>query len=63
MIMEMWIARDNTTSYEQLFGYYEKPEKIDNCFYGNTCCTFKKDLFPEITFENSPIKVKIAMNK
>ena len=59
----MWIARDNTTRYEQLFGYYEKPEKIDNCFYGNTCCTFNENLFPEITFENSPIKVKIVINK
>ncbi len=61
--MKLWIARDNNTKHEQLFGYYDKPRKINNYFLGNTCCTFNKELFPEVTFNNSPIKVELVIKK
>ena len=61
--MEIWIARDNSTKYEQLFGYYDKPYKEENYFVGNVCITFNKELFPEVTFENSPMKIELKLIK
>ena len=61
--MKLWIARDNTTHHDQLFLYYEKPRKVDSVFTGFTCGTLKKELFPEITFENSPQEIELKLKK
>ena len=61
--MKIWIARDNNTRYSQLFGYYDKPIKENDYFVGNDCCQFNKELFPEVTFENSPMEVELKLIK
>lgn len=61
--MKLWIARDNNTKYEQLFGYYDNPHKEEDCFVGHVCAVFNKDLFPEVTFENSPKEVELVIKK
>ena len=59
--MEFWIARD---SYG-LWLFLRKPTKYlsngDKCFNkdGNTRYLIDSQLFPEITFENSPKKIKL----
>lgn len=61
--MELWIARD-TCGYSHL--YVEKPIKKDGYFkkQPNTMgFTISCNLFPEVTFENSPQKVKIELIK
>lgn len=32
---------------------------IEKCFVGHVCAVFNKDLFPEVTFENSPKEVEL----
>jgi hypothetical protein len=59
--MKIWIARDNNTRYKQLFGYYNKPIKMDDWFVGDVCCEFNRELFPEVTFENSPMEVELKL--
>lgn len=58
----MWIARDKN---KQLFVFTEKPVRDEyySTFYGDECLELNKDEFPEITWENSPIKIETISNK
>lgn len=60
--MELWIARDNDG---ELFLYQNKPTKGDYrfvCGYAyDDYIELDRDKFPEVTFENSPQKVKIEL--
>ena len=58
----MWIARDKDG---KLYFYNLKPDRIDNYFR----CSFagmlriNPDLFPEVTWENSPVEVELKLTK
>ena len=61
--MELWIARDDD-GYSQL--YVEKPikrngyfEYVPNTRWFTICC----NLFPEVTFENSPQQFELQLVK
>lgn len=59
--MTLWIARDKC-GYSQL--YVEKPIKMDGYFehIPNTrWFTISCNLFPEVTFENSPQEVELTL--
>ena len=61
--MELWIARDSD-GYSQL--YVEKPIKKKGYFerVPNTATfTISCLLFPQVTFENSPQKVRLEIVK
>lgn len=61
--MELWIARE---SDGELYAYETKPsyDKIDDNWYGDGKWFYMDILlFPEVTFENSPQKVKIELIK
>lgn len=61
--MKLWIARD-IDGYSQL--YVEKPIKMGGCFkcVPNTgWFTISYNLFPEVTFENSPMEVELKLLK
>ena len=61
--MEIWIARDSD-GYSQL--YVEKPIKKKGYFerVSNTATfTISCLLFPQVTFENSPQKVRLEIVK
>ena len=63
--MKLWIARD---SYG-LWLFDNKPEKV--IINGDKCCKptignryyFVDELFPEITFENSPQQIELTLVK
>ena len=69
--MKLWIARDGDGS-NSLWLYNAKPDKQPSNIY---TCTWKengewgeeyeldKDMFPEITFENSPREVELKLVK
>ena len=64
--MELWIARDLDGT---LWFFKEYPIKVEKLFYPTTDITGRltyyhsipTDMFPEVTFENSPQKVKIEL--
>ena len=59
----MWIARDED---RELFLYSKKPIKFDRCFApknGRGILMIDEQLFPEVTFENSPVEVELKINK
>ena len=64
--MKLWIARDKD---ESLWFFKEYPIKKENLFYPTTDITGKftyyrsmpTDLFPEVTFENSPMLAEIEL--
>ena len=64
--MKLWIARDKD---ESLWFFKEYPIKKENLFYPTTDITGKftyyrsmpTDLFPEVTFENSPVLAEIEL--
>lgn len=66
--MKLWIARDEDGS---LWFFKEYPIKKENLFYPTTDITGKftyyrsmpTDLFPEVTFENSPRMVEFKLVK
>lgn len=69
--MRLWIARDKEGD---LYGYDDKPylveEEVDGSPYPSFFDTkngyiidFLSDLFPEVTFENSPQQVEINLIK
>ena len=63
--MELWIAREIEGA---LFAYTGKPKYDKNCccwdfLDGTHVFELDDDLFPEVTFENSPQKVKIKLIK
>ena len=54
MILKLWIARDRNG---MLYLHSKKPIKDDFEFISNVRCTpLTPSLFPEITFDNSPIE-------
>lgn len=59
--MKFWIARDKTGS---LCMFCEKPKLKDNTIwyhsFGSTML-LKPNLFPEVTFENSPREVELKL--
>ena len=64
--MKLWIARDED---ETLWIFEEYPIKKENMFYPTTDTTGKftyyrsmpEDIFPEVTFENSPREVELKL--
>lgn len=63
--MELWIARDKNG---YLYGYDEIPQKKENYgffiatnVFNNKQYALDSRLFPEVTWENSPRKVKIEL--
>jgi hypothetical protein len=68
--MRLWIARDVCNIHLKLF--YEKPveneggwvvkhlDKLNRMYYGDFI-SINKDLFPEVTFENSPMEVELKL--
>lgn len=62
--MEFWIARDLNSELCLYDG--EEPVRLRTYFRPNprgeaSCFTINGDLFPEVTWENSPRKVKIEL--
>ena len=61
--MKLWIARDDD-GFSQL--YVEKPIKKDGyfkCVPNTRWFTISCNLFPEVTFENSPQEVELKLVK
>ena len=56
--MKMYIARD---ANKELFAYYNKPKKMDQCYVGAQCAILARNLLPEVTFENSPMEVELKL--
>ena len=58
--MKMWIARDFGGG---LYLFPEKPIKLVkyNCWDGEDWYKIDQDLFPEVTFENSPVEVELKL--
>lgn len=59
--MKIWISRDKGDNY--LYLYKEKPYKEGNYFHGKCICYVDEELFPEVTFENSPQQIEINLIK
>lgn len=59
--MKLWIARDHAG----LWAFSEEPDKRDDEFVAATiyCRIYQLDseLFPEVTFENSPQEVELKL--
>jgi hypothetical protein len=59
--MKMWIGR---TLKGNLWLFETKPTKGDVSFvYEGQSMKINPDLYPEVTFENSPIEVELVINK
>ena len=63
MIMKLWIARDkNSCLY-----LFDKPPKLENSYFfpqrGYDSFLLDSELFPEVTFENSPQEVELKLVK
>lgn len=61
--MKLWIARDEDGS---LFMYREKPILYNSRWrngyaHSKHCFVLPENIFPEVTFENSPQEVKIEL--
>lgn len=68
--MKLWIARDVCNINLKLF--FEKPveqegnwvvkhiDKLNRMYYGNSI-SIDNDLFPEVTFDNSPQEVELKL--
>ena len=56
--MKMWIARDQNG---EIYLYPTKPDKYDCIFDAYDWWQIKQDLFPEVTFKNSPVEVEIKL--
>ena len=60
--MKLWIARDQNGD---LFLYPIKPDRyVTECyvfFNGDDWWNIDSDLFPEVTFENSPMEVELKL--
>lgn len=61
--MKLWIARD----YTGLWAFSEEPDKKRDEFICSTMYSkvyeLDSELFPEITFENSPQQIEIKLVK
>ena len=62
--MKLWIARDQNGD---LFLYPIKPDRYVTEYYvffnGDDWWNIDSDLFPEVTFENSPMEVELVIKK
>lgn len=62
--MKLWIARD---SNGLLTVYNEKPNLYYNEYwdgdYSTQCIDLPKEMFPEVTFENSPMEVELKLKQ
>ena len=62
--MELWIARDKNNA---LGLYSVEPTLYDNKYFDGTFSSqmidFDEDLYPEVTFENSPQMVELKLVK
>lgn len=58
--MIMWIARDKDGL---LYLHIDKPMRVRSFFINesNRSIWINKDLFPEVTFENSPVEVELKL--
>ena len=59
--MKFWVARDDDGL---LYLYMKKPYLITHTYYFDTeylIGEIDKDLFPEVTFENSPQEVELKL--
>lgn len=58
--MKIWIARDKTGT---LAIYKDIPAKCEYGFlpFNNSYITINRNLFPSVTFENSPQQVEIKL--
>lgn len=61
--MKLWVARDKN---RKLWLYESKPIRqgerfIPTCF--EDCKKLHSTLFPEVTFENSPMEVELVIKK
>ena len=59
--MKLWIARDkNSCLY-----LFDKPPKLENSYFfpqrGYDSFLLDSELFPEVTFENSPQEVELKL--
>ena len=52
--MKLYIARDESG---KLYLHLQEPSLNGNYFYSNDSWEIDKEMFPELTFENSPQKV------
>lgn len=60
--MKMWIARD--LRFNGLYLYKEKPVLDGNMWFSEDYpYTIDNLLFPEVTFENSPMEVELKLKK
>ena len=59
--MKMRIARDGNYK-RQLFLYVDKPQSHEGIWYSKgDCYDVDNRLFPEVTFENSPMEVELKL--
>lgn len=59
--MKLWIARDKNGG---LYIYFDKPKRNDDYFYSlNGEMSIPRQLFPEVTFGNSPQQVELKLVK
>lgn len=60
--MKLWIARDKDN---YIAVYSTKPELYYDEYwdgdYGTQCINLNKEMFPEVTFENSPQEVELKL--
>ena len=58
--MKLWIARDKDGG---LYLHYDKPTTIygKDYFTSMRAVVISRDLFPEVTFENSPQEVELKL--
>ena len=60
--MKLWIARDYM--FNSLYLYKNKPELDgDRWISDDGMYSIDDDLFPEVTFENSPMEVELKLKK
>lgn len=57
--MRLWISRDKEDNYLYLFK--EEPYLEGTSFYGKCVTYLDGDLFPEVTFENSPKQIELKL--
>lgn len=59
--MKLWITRDESN---RLTIHLKKPTKyIYNEYWNNGLCCLPNDLFPEVTFKNSPQQIELKLVK
>lgn len=58
-VLDLWIARDKDYEYLNLF--YGKPSQLWVHFCGDILKRLDYETFPEITWDNSPVKLKVTI--